>query len=167
MTEKFYPLLKRSIAFYEHILYEGEDGLLHLPVTASPEYKEAPDCNYDLALLRWGLQTLLTINADYQLDDSKVADWQKIQHRLVDYPMDEDGFLIGDGVKLTYSHRHYSHLMMIYPLQLVNWDDESQRDLITRSIDHWLGMPGYHQGYTFTGAASMYALQGNGDKAFD
>ncbi|MDR0824673.1 MAG: hypothetical protein LBN74_06225, partial [Prevotella sp.] len=67
LLNKFYPLLKRSIAYYDHILYKGEDGKLHLPVTASPEYKPAPDCNYDLSLLRWGLTTLLDVNKQYKL----------------------------------------------------------------------------------------------------
>ena len=53
LREKIYPLLKRSINFYFHVMVEGEDGKIHLPVTNSPEYGNTKDCNYDLALLRW------------------------------------------------------------------------------------------------------------------
>lgn len=167
LITRFYPLLKRSIAYYEHILYKGEDDLWHLPITASPEYAPAADCNYDLALLKWGVQTLLDINEKHSLNDSKASTWLNIDKNLTSYPADEDGFLIGKDVKLTYSHRHYSHLMMIYPLQLISWDDTENQSIITRSINHWLGLKGALQGYTFTGAASMYALQGEGDQAFD
>ena len=40
--------------------------------------------------------------------------------------------------------------------------------LLERSIDHWLGIDGGNAltGYSYTGAASLYAYQGNGDKAY-
>lgn len=168
LLTKFFPLLKRSIAYYSHIIYKGNDNKWHLPLTASPEYKPAKDCNYDLSLLNWGLNTLLTINQQYNLKDSLQNHWEDVLQNLIEYPTDnEQGFIIGQDVKLESSHRHYSHLLMIYPLHLVHWEQPENRSLIEKSINHWLGLKGALQGYTFTGAASMYASMGDGNKAVD
>lgn len=166
LLNKFYPLLKKSIAYYEYILEKREDGKYHLPETASPEYKIAKDCNYDLALLQWGLKTLLQINEAYKLNDKKASVWKDFKDNLVDYPTDkEKGFMIGEDVNLTSSHRHYSHLMMIYPLYLINWEQPENRELISKSIAHWQSMPDYLQGYSFTGSSSMYSMMGDGERA--
>lgn len=166
LLNKFYPLLKKSIAYYEYIREKKEDGKYHLPETASPEYKTAKDCNYDLALLQWGLKTLLQMNEAYKLNDKKASDWKDFKDNLVDYPTDkEKGFMIGEDVNLTSSHRHYSHLMMIYPLYLINWEQPENRELISKSIAHWQSMPDYLQGYSFTGSSSMYSMMGDGERA--
>lgn len=166
LLNKFYPLLKKSIAYYEHIREKRSDGKYHLPETASPEYKTAKNCNYDLSLLQWGLKILLEINETYKLDDKKAPGWKDFRDNLTPYPVDPaKGFMIGENVNLTGSHRHYSHLLMIYPLYLVNWEQPENRGLISRSISYWQSMPDYLQGYSFTGSSSMYAMTGDGQKA--
>lgn len=166
LLNKFYPLLKRSIAYYLHILYKGEDGKYHLPLTASPEYKPAEDCNYDLSLLRWGLSTLQDINKKFKLKDPLEMEWIRISENLTDYPQDaSEGYLIGNHVKLESSHRHYSHLLMIYPLHLVNWEQKENRNMIQRSLNHWIGMEGALQGYSYTGSSSIYSMMGDGYRA--
>lgn len=162
------PLLSRAVGYHLHLLEEGEDGRLHLPPTHSPEYATAPDCNYDLALLRWGCQTLVEICREAGIDHPRLPDWQRALERLVDFPVGEDGWLIGRGVPLEHAHRHYSHLMMFYPLHLVTWDQEEKRDLIRRSVSHWLGAArDVHgqSGYTFTAAAAMYQRMGEPETA--
>lgn len=166
LKEGFFDLLKRSIAYYFFIRETGTDGKYHLPVTASPEYKPAADCNYDLALLRWGLQTLLDINEEYKLNDAKQADWQDFLDKLVDYPVDATrGYMIGKDVNLLTSHRHYSHLLMIHPLYTINWDQPENRSLISQSIAHWQSLTRALQGYSFTGSSSMYSSMGDGERA--
>ncbi len=166
LVERFYPLLKRSMAYYSHIVYKGGDGIYHLPMTASPEYKAAEDCNYDLALMRWGLKTLMDIDEQYELNDPTRERWEELAQNLAPYPTDpEQGYMIGRGVPLEASHRHYSHLLMIYPLREITWKDPVNREIITRSLDHWIGMEGALQGYSYSGSASIYALAGDGDRA--
>jgi hypothetical protein len=43
-------------------------------------------------------------------------------------------------VPLKVAHRHFSHLLMIYPLGLESWEDEQARPLIEKSVDHWVGL---------------------------
>lgn len=168
LTNKFYPLLKAAINYYFHIRYLDNDGKYHLLPTASPEYtSENPgnDVNYDLALLHWGLETLLKIDRKYGLKDEKEADWQDFIDNLTDYPKDEYGFRISSKLGFDRSHRHYSHLLMVYPLYLVNWEQPENKELITRSIDRWMSLQGALQGYSFTGSSSMYASMGDGERA--
>ncbi|MDL2299404.1 hypothetical protein LJC21_01700 [Bacteroides sp. OttesenSCG-928-E20] len=168
MTKRLFPLLKKCVAYYSHILYKGTDGKYHLPVTASPEYKAAEDCNYDLAILRWGLTTLLDICLTYDVRDDMAGHWRDILDNLVDYPRnEEEGFMIGKDVRLTSSHRHYSHLMMIYPFRMLTPDTREDRELILKSLHHWINQKGALQGYSYTGASSIYSYLGDGDKAIE
>ncbi len=165
LKENLFPLLKGSINYYIDIMSKGADGKWHLPYTYSPEYPKGVtrDCNYDLSLFRWGCETLLKINPS----DSLAPVWKDVLNNLVPYPSDEGGLRIGRDVAFNQSHRHYSHMLMIYPLHLMNWDQEEDRSLIKKSLEHWHSFKGALQGYSFTGGASMYATMGKGDKALD
>ena len=41
--------------------------------------------------------------------------------------------MIGKGLPYTRSHRHYSHLLMFYPLYLLKADQTGSRELMERS----------------------------------
>ena len=164
-----YPLLKRSVSFYLHFLILDKKGRLHIPYTISPEYPEIGfDANYDLSLLRWGLESLLNICDRLELNESSYDEWQWVLHNLTEYPIsDNDGFKIASDVPYAVSHRHYSHLLMIYPLKTLDLDQEENRILAHRSVEYWLSKSDALQGYSHTGAASMYAQLGFGDKAYE
>ncbi|MFF4481892.1 glycosyl hydrolase family 95 catalytic domain-containing protein [Streptomyces melanosporofaciens] len=166
LREVVYPLLRKSVAYYLHFLTPGSDGKLHLPATFSPEYGvNAPDCNYDLMLLRWGCATLLDSARQLGVKDPAAPRWREVLAKLTPYPVDENGFMIGAGVPFAKSHRHYSHMLAVYPLYEVTWEDPAKRELIETSLNHWVGFEGALQGYTFTGAASMSAQMGRGEDA--
>ncbi|MFF2848515.1 glycoside hydrolase family 95-like protein [Streptomyces sp. NPDC058001] len=162
-----FPILRRSVNYYFHFLFEGADGRLHLPTTLSPEYAGAKDCNYDLALLRWGCTTLIESAHQLSIEDELLPKWQDVLKRLVDPPQGPDGLWIGADRQLTDSHRHYSHLLWFYPLYLLDPTEPGNRDLLERSLKHWVGFTGALQGYTFTGAASMSASMGKGEDALN
>jgi alpha-L-fucosidase 2 len=166
LRETLFPVLRRAVNYHRHFLHEGADGRLHLPETRSPEYKSGPDCNYDLALLRWGAQTLLRAAEILKIQDPLAGEWKRIVEKLADYPEDPaQGFLIAHGVPLDSSHRHYSHLLMVYPLHLVNPEQPGGAERIRRSLDHWHSFPEALQGYSYAGGASMAALLRDGDQA--
>jgi len=84
----------------------------------------------------------------------------------VDYPVNENGYMVAKDFPFEESHRHYSHLMMVYPLCEVNIDQPGKRELITKSLDHWINYPGTgNAGYSWSGAAAMYALLEDGETA--
>ena len=47
----------------------------------------------------------------------------------------------------------------------MNWDQPENRDLITKSLDHWMSMPAAQRGYSYTGASSIAASIGRPDDA--
>ncbi|KIF77468.1 Tat pathway signal sequence domain protein [Streptomyces sp. 150FB] len=166
LRDTVFPILRRAVNYYLHFLQPGADGALHLPKTASPEYgKDAPDTNYDLMLLRWGCRTLVESAGILGIKDPLLGRWNEVLAKLTPYPVDENGFMIGAGVPFAMSHRHYSHMLAVYPLHEVTGRTPEELALIEKSLAHWVGFEGALQGYTFTGAASMSALLGKGDDA--
>ncbi|MFD1049096.1 Tat pathway signal sequence domain protein, partial [Kibdelosporangium lantanae] len=157
-----FPLLKGAINYYLKFLTPGSDGRLHLPFTFSPEYGvNSPDTTYDLALIRWGCRTLLQTAPQ----DPQAKQWQNVLDTLVPYQVDANGYMIGAGVPFAKSHRHYSHMLQIYPLYEVTWEQPENRALIETSLNHWISFEGALQGYSFTGAASISAQMLRGDKS--
>ena len=167
LTKYIYPLLKRSVNHLLYHLKKDEAGVFHLPSSFSPEYKYAEDANYALSSLRWGLQTLIALDKKEDLKDADREKWESTLEHLVPYPVDDTGLMIGKDVPLTSSHRHYSHLLMIYPYRLINADQPENRELIEKSLNHWISLKGALQGYTFTGAASINAMMGKGNQSYD
>ncbi|MGN6369325.1 MAG: glycosyl hydrolase family 95 catalytic domain-containing protein [Phycisphaerae bacterium] len=171
LRDRLYPLLKGSVAYTVSLMEKGPDGKLHITKGLSPEYpgqpSPDPDTNYDLALVRWGLQTLIASSDHLHLNDPMVPQWKQTLADLVDYPTDDTGFKISASVADKESHRHYSHLMMIYPLHLLTPDQPENLPLIQKSIDHWTSMPNAFRGFSYTGASSFSSLLGKGNDALD
>lgn len=165
-----YPLLTRAVNYYRHFLVENNEGQLSLPETFSPEYRIAADCTYDIDLLGWGAGRLLELAKEKELsenDEPLIPVWTEIQTKLVPVHVNEkSGRMIGRDVELTGRHRHWSHLMAIYPLRTLTPDTPKNRELIDRSLTHWHSF-GRAMGYSFTGGACMAALLGDGDRALD
>jgi len=157
LREQLFPLLKRAATYLIRHLKPGDDGRLHFPDDISPEYPQtAPDTNYNLALLRWALTTLIATDARLKLNDPASPRWRETLSLLAPCPVDDKtGYMIGRGVPLTQSHRHFSHLLMFYPLHLEDPDSPSARPLLEKSLDHWIHFEGALQGYSFTGASAM------------
>jgi hypothetical protein len=159
-----FPLLRRAVNAYRHFQVEGGgDGLVHLPETFSPEYPyRGPDTNYDLALYRWALAALADAAGRLGIADPLLPEWQRILAQLAPYPTSaDDGYMVAAGVPLNVSHRHFSHLLMLFPLTTTNLSDASERALAQRSFDHWVSLgPDAWTGFALAGAASMSLLLG-------
>src|SRR5216110_2156414 len=165
LRERVYPLLKRAIGNYLAYVERGEDGRWHLPPTESPELATVPDANYDLALLTWGLETLIASAEYLRLDEPLLDRWRDVLANLTSFPTDSSGLMVGRGRPWKESHRHYSHLLAIYPLHLITPDRPEQRALIEASLRTWERDRALFRGYSFTGGASMHAVLGQGDTA--
>ena len=137
LREQLYPLLRRAVNLYLHLAEKGSDGKYHLPPSHSPEAFTGPDTNYDLASLRWGCETLLWIDRHLGANDSLAAQWRDVLEHLAEYAVDQTGYMGGPGKAAPRGHRHWSHLIMIYPYYQVNWDRPEQRELIERSWRYW------------------------------
>jgi hypothetical protein len=174
LRNRLFPLLRRSMNLYFHHVEEGADGKLHLGPMFSPEYSTPdkrslfPDTSHDLALFRWGCAALLAACERLKIDDPLIPRWRDVVNRLVDYPQNETGLMIGKDTPLIGTHRHLAHLMAIHPLYLVTWEQPERRGLIERSLRH--SAPATLQGdflnFTAAWAACIYASMGHGEDAY-
>ncbi|WP_323186604.1 glycoside hydrolase family 95-like protein [Streptomyces sp. NBC_00439] len=168
LRDVVYPILAKAINFYAHFLHEGPDGRLHLPETRSPEYANAADCTYDLSLIRWGVRTLIASAQLLRNGDPRLKRWQDIERRLAPYAEGPAaGVMIGKDVPLAGSHRHHSHLLWLYPLRERSWDRAGDREVMRRSMDHWVSMQELWHGYSYATASSMYSTMDEPEKALD
>jgi len=173
LREKIYPLLRGAVNFGIHRLYQ-EDGKYHAVRASSPEKGTAVDANYEIASIRWGCKTLLEASEILGNNDPLIPKWKDVLERLVDYPTDpKEGFMVGKDAHFRRPHRHFSHLLMIYPYYLVNIDQPGGREIIKKSVDNFMAVNskaknwGGCAAYTMTGASLMYAALEDGQKAFE
>ncbi len=167
LREKIHPLLRRAVNLYLHMIVEEADGTLRLPPTFSPELGTYADCNFDLALLKWGCHTLLKSSARLGIDDPLIPRWREVIRKLPDFPADEHGFRLGSDQTSSENHQHFSHLLMIYPLHLVNIDQPGTMDVMKRSFHRALATagPGQRQAMVQAHAGPIGAALGLGDES--
>jgi hypothetical protein len=165
----FYPLLKGSVNLYLKLIQSGEDGKLHLPPMHSPEYSRTSfaDNNYNLSLLRWGCATLLGLDARYGLNDPQRPEWERVLRDLTPYPQNGNGFMIGATQPFEKSHRHWAHLLMVWPLHQLSVEQPENRALVEKSLRHWLTVEGGREIYGWSSAAAscVYSCMGDGKNA--
>lgn len=157
---------------YEDKMVRNDKGQIELTAMGSPEYhgfKSFRNTNYNLAILRWLLNALIDSNEKFNTRSGDIIKWKKIRNDLIDYPVDENGLMIGSDQPVDMSHRHFSHLLALYPLFQLNPDSPEDRALVDKSVVHWHKIENGSKlvGYSFTGAASLYAALGRGNDAND
>jgi alpha-L-fucosidase 2 len=174
LRDKLYPLMRGHFRFYmDYYVEKRDEGKYHLKPSSSPEYTRqgypAPkDCNYNLAIFKWLTSAMVYANDRLKLNDSIIPEVKDVLANLADYPVDpNEGFMVGEGQKFAYSHRHWSHLFMIYPFYEYTYDDPQQGALIDKSLKHWLSYSEAYRGYSWLAAASMTAMKGDGDTAVE
>lgn len=181
MRDQLFPKLRRTVNSYLNYLRDNpvtsDDGKIHIKNSWSPEYPggRGQDINFTIALMRWSFQTLVDINNEHGLNDPLQTKWQEVLDNLVEFQIDQDGLRIGKGIPFDKPHRHYSHLLAFYPLAVLKPDTKEGKQLLRTTLDHWLDVTFNETneasamavtGYTATGAASMYAMLGDAEKAY-
>lgn len=167
-AKRLFPLLAGSAEFLISKLEEGPDGKLHMKPSRSPEYTEElhADANYALMSADWVFRTLLTMNQQLGFKDERAEKWQSTLDRMTPFPTDENGLRVNADEGFDKGHRHYSHLLAIYPYHTLNPEQGSeQRALMERSLKRWFHFKDGHAGYTYTGGCAMFATLGDGDQA--
>lgn len=166
--EKWVPKAVKVLAAYEAMMQRNADGKIELLPMGSPEFKsftEFPNTNYNLAILHWLLNSLVTSSEKSHIHSDDIIKWKQMLADLVPYPVDENGLMIGSNQPFDLGHRHYSHLLALYPLFQLNPDSAASRNLAEKSLKHWLSMDQGKMlnGFSYTGAASLYAALGEGN----
>lgn len=167
---KWFPKAVKMAEAYEAMQKENENGIIELIPMASPEYggfKSYNNTNYNLAILRWLLSTLIDNAEAIPTKAEDVQKWQNTLAHLIDYPVNKDGLMIGSNQAVDISHRHYSHLLALYPLFQLTPDSPEDCALVEKSVKHWhtIDNAAGLAGYSFTGASSLYAAMRMGNEA--
>lgn len=173
LKERTYPYIHDVATYLENITFM-KDGVRKLPLSSSPEYNDnrleawfTEYTNYDLSLIKFAFKTAAELAAELGKNEEK-ENWLKRFNELPPLSIDpEKGLNIATGTPLEHSHRHFSHLMAIHPLGLLDPEyGEEDRKVIENSL-RTLEEKGTRKwvGYSFSWQANMYARTGNGEKA--
>ncbi len=161
--------------FLDNFAERRPDGKRKLPLSSSPEINDnridawfRETTNFDLALICW-LYGAASIMADELGLAGDSARWRTI---LGEWPglalAEDDGrLLVAPGYPLKESHRHFSHLMAVHPLGLVDWSrGEADQRTIRASLAELdrLG-PDWWCGYSYSWLGNMAARAMDGEKA--
>lgn len=152
---------------------EEKDGWLFLPLSSSPEIFDdirrsylQPNSNFDLALIRYLFGTL----AGYaEILGESAERYELILSKLDGIAVDGDGVVMLDRTqRLNETHRHFSHLMCMYPLHLINYDTDEHRQIYEQTISDLerLGT-GLWTGFSFAMSAQIYAMAKHGNAAYE
>ena len=90
-----------------------------------------------------------------------------ISDKLDDIAIDEDGVVMLDRTRrLPETHRHFSHVMCLYPLHLINYDTDEHKRIYENTLLHLetLGT-GQWVGFSFAMSAALYAMAKKGNAA--
>ena len=170
LKERAYPFFKEvGQAIIE--LFQEKNGKYYLPVSTSPEifdntrksYLE-PNSNFDLALIIYLFRTLKGYAETLGENAEK---YEKILKKLDDIAIDDSGVVMLDKTQyLPETHRHFSHLMCLYPLHLINYDTERHKEIYENTILNleMLGT-GLWVGFSFAMSAQIYAMAKKGNAA--
>lgn len=170
LKNRAYPFFKKVGQAIKGLLIE-KNGKLYLPVSSSPEifdnarkaYLE-PNSNFDLSLLIYLFKTLKRYAEKL---GENAEEYEEILGKLDDLAIDDSGVVMLDKTQyLPESHRHFSHVMCLYPLHLINYDTDEHKKIYENTIKNLeiLGT-GYWVGFSFPMSAQIYAMAKNGNAA--
>lgn len=179
MNEQFlrdtaYPWVNAVAVFLEKITITDSSGRRQLPISSSPEIYDnsirawfRQTTNYDLALMKFSFQTAAEMAA--ALGKTEAArHWNKMAASLPGFSVDAGNCLqFAPGFPYKESHRHFSHLMAIYPLGLIRWEDGPEaREIIRNSISRLDSIgPANWMGYSYAWLANLKAKARDGEGA--
>ncbi|MFF1836042.1 hypothetical protein ACFVXE_17815 [Streptomyces sp. NPDC058231] len=174
LTDRAYPWCSEVGRCLRELLKPDAEGVLVLPRSSSPEIFDngplawlRPNSNYDLMCLRT-LFLSLTEMAEAQNLTSEASSWARAAAELGDFHTAADGELLLDAcTPLRESHRHLSHLIGIYPFNLITVDGDAQdQERIRASLAAWdeLGT-GEWCGYTWAWMSCLRARTGDAEQA--
>ena len=178
LKNRAWPFLRDAAVHLEELTRPtaGKGAARSLPLSSSPEINDNsinawfPDTwtNYDLALARFVFEKTAEL-ADVLKKPAEARKWRKVLSEMPGYATEPGGELkIAPGLEYRESHRHFSHLMAIHPLGLLDWSREPDRDMIRRSLQRLdsVGSAGW-TGYSFAWLACLRARAHDGAGARD
>lgn len=177
LKERAYPYCTGIAEALVGLMKQDKNGKLKLPLSSSPEihnnFQQAwlkPNSNFDLSLIRWIFGANMEMAKALKLE-KEANRWQDLLAKMDDLAIKGDAgpLLVSPGESLTESHRHFSHMMAIHPLGILNIDGtEKDRKIINASLEQIDSLKSkFWCGYSFSWMACMRARVGQADRALE
>ena len=175
LRRRAYPWIHEAAVYLEAVSRRDSTGRRTLPLSSSPEINDnrvdawfRRMTNYDVALARWLCGAAAEIARDIHKTGEE-AHWRMIRDQWPPLAVDSagGGLLVAPGYPLRESHRHFSHLMAIHPLGLIDRDNgPADSEIIAASLNHLESLgTDWWCGYTWAWLGSMRARARDGDGA--
>jgi alpha-L-fucosidase 2 len=174
LRNRAYPWIKGTATFIENLTVLDSTGHRKLPISSSPEINDnditawfPQNTNYDLALMKFTFKAAAELANELGLKNEAMH-WQKIQSQFDDFAVTpNDELMFSPTMAYNQSHRHFSHMMSIYPLGLLKWEDGAKAQSIIHNSIRLLDSigPAYWCGYSYAWLANMKARAKDGDGA--
>jgi hypothetical protein len=174
LRTKAYPWIKEAAVFIENITVTDSNGKRKLPISSSPEINDnsinawfTENTNYDLSLMKYVAVIAGKLAAELQLTKD-VLRWQTLSASFGEYALTKNyELMFAPALAYNQSHRHFSHLMAIHPLGLINWEDGlPSQTIISNSLAQLDSMgPGNWVGYSYSWQGNLKARAKDGEGA--
>jgi alpha-L-fucosidase 2 len=176
LREYAWPWLQGTATHLEELSRPKPGGKRVLPLSSSPEIKDNslnawfPNTwtNYDLALARFVFEKTAELATEMGRPDEN-AKWLGVLSELPPLSAEPNGALqFAPDFSYRESHRHFSHLMAIYPLGLLKVENPKDQKNIQASLYllDSIGPAGWC-GYSYSWLASLRARARDGAGARD
>ena len=173
LKEQAYPWIREVAVHLKELSVIGPDDKRKLPLSSSPEihnnsheawFREMT--NFDLSLVRWTFLHAEELALELGLNEEALK-WKNYLTEWPDYAVDDNGLMISPNLPYQESHRHFSHLMAIHPLGLIDPSNgERDMEIIRKTIEN-LETIGSSQwtGYSFSWLGNIKARAFDGEGA--
>ena len=181
LRTRAYPFFKEVAAFYEDYLVEDDAGALQIVPSQSPENRFVGDGGPPVSIcVSATMDVILARNAfDYAIRSAEILDldpelrrrWRDMAARLPGLQIGRHGQLQEwneDFDEVEPSHRHVSHLIGLYPGDLL--DPERTPELWSAaevSLQRRLAAGGGHTGWSRAWTACLFARLGRAKDAWE
>lgn len=170
-----WPWLKGTATHLEQLTFIDQKGDRVLPLSSSPEIHDNTQqawwpntlTNYDLALCLFVFQKTAELADEMKLP-KEAKHWRRRAAELPPLAVEADGALmIAPDLPYRHSHRHFSHLMAIHPLGLIDWSEDDTAQRVIDATLARLDSAGTSQwtGYSFAWLANLRARNRDGERA--
>lgn len=175
LKEQIYPIMKEQAIFYQQILVEDENGELISTPSYSPEQGPRTNGNTYEQTLVWQLFTDTITAAEIIGEDAAlIAEWKEVLANLKDpIEIGTDGqikewyhetYLGSITSAENYNHRHISHLLGLYPGDLISEETPEWFDAALVSMQNRTDKS---TGWAMGQRINTWARLGNGEKVYE
>jgi alpha-L-fucosidase 2 len=174
LKEHAWPFMRDVAIHLSEVTSKNTNGIRVLPLSSSPEINDNSISawfqdtwtNYDLSLTRFVFEKTAELAGELGLSDES-EHWLRLGSELPGFSTEPDGALkFAPQLNYRTSHRHFSHLMAIHPLGLLDWGNEADRPIIRRSLALLDSVgPSQWCGYSWAWLASLRARAHDGEGA--